>query len=83
MDLSRLYPVSAFCIGAREKDANQVIRDNVANVPAADGGANLNLYTFPYKVWSKQTNDATSCINRCAEYGFAAAGLEYGVECCT
>lgn len=77
-----MYPVSCPGFDREKVCTNQVIRDNVPNVPATDGGANLNLYTFPNKVWSKQTNDATSCITRCAEYGFAAAGLEYGVECC-
>lgn len=55
-----------------------VARDNIKAVSEP----NLNVPTFPYKVWNLQTNTATLCITRCQEFGFSAAGLEYGEECC-
>ncbi|PMD52509.1 copper radical oxidase [Hyaloscypha bicolor E] len=50
------------------------------NIPSNED-ANMQLPTFPYKVWDSQTNDATSCINVCQQYGFNAAGLEYASQC--
>jgi hypothetical protein len=43
----------------------------------------VNLYTFPWKVWDNSTgNTPVSCIERCQEFGYNAAGLEYGSQCC-
>jgi hypothetical protein len=58
--------------------ADHVNRDNI---PAVED-ANMQLPTFPYKVWDTQTNDAPSCIKQCQLYGFNAAGLEYASQCC-
>jgi len=58
--------------------ADNVGRDNIPS----NEDANMQLPTFPYKVWDSQTNDATSCINMCQQYGFNAAGLEYASQCC-
>ncbi|KAL8943818.1 MAG: hypothetical protein Q9216_000811 [Gyalolechia sp. 2 TL-2023] len=39
----------------------------------------------PRRIWKYQTilknNTATECLNRCAQFGFMAGGLEYGTEC--
>lgn len=58
--------------------ADNVVRDNIPS----NEDANMQLPTFPYKVWDTQTNDAPSCIAQCALYGFNAAGLEYASQCC-
>ncbi|KAL2063582.1 hypothetical protein VTL71DRAFT_5387 [Oculimacula yallundae] len=51
------------------------------NVPSAED-PNEQLYTFPYKVWDDASgNTPEKCITRCQEFGFNAAGLEYGSQC--
>jgi hypothetical protein len=57
---------------------NAMDRDNI---PAVEDPGH-QLPTFPYKVWDTQTNDAVSCITRCQQFGFNAAGLEYSSQCC-
>lgn len=42
----------------------------------------MQLPVLPYKVWDTQTNDPVSCITRCQQFGFNAAGLEYASQCC-
>lgn len=58
--------------------ANELARDNIPS----NEDPNNQLPTFPYKVWDTQTNDAPSCITRCQQFGFNAAGLEYSSQCC-
>ncbi|EKD12599.1 copper radical oxidase [Drepanopeziza brunnea f. sp. 'multigermtubi' MB_m1] len=50
------------------------------NIPAKENG-NIKLSVLPYKVWDTQTNDPVSCITRCQQFGFNAAGLEYSSQC--
>ncbi|CZR68739.1 related to glyoxal oxidase precursor [Phialocephala subalpina] len=50
------------------------------NVPSKED-ANLQIPVFPYKVSDSQTNEAVSCITSCQNFGFNAAGLEYGSQC--
>ncbi|OKL57192.1 hypothetical protein UA08_07338 [Talaromyces atroroseus] len=40
-----------------------------------------NTRTFPYQLTYANNNSATACLSRCQEYGFQAAGLEYGEQC--
>ena len=53
-------------------------RDNIN----AKENANIQIPTFPYKIWDTATNDAPSCIARCQQFGYNAAGLEYSSQCC-
>ena len=54
------------------------IQDNIPSVE----DPNEQLYTFPYKVWDDASgNTPEKCITRCQEFGFNAAGLEYGSQC--
>ncbi|KAG4444113.1 hypothetical protein IFR05_000342 [Cadophora sp. M221] len=53
------------------------IQDNIN----ARENANIQIPTFPYKVWDTATNDAPSCIARCQKFGYNAAGLEYSSQC--
>lgn len=41
-----------------------------------------NTRTFPYMTTYTTNNSATACLSRCQEYGFQAAGMEYGEQCC-
>lgn len=55
-------------------------RDNIAS----NEDPNQTLNTFPYMVWnSVNANSPAACITQCQKYGYNAAGLEYGSECCT
>jgi hypothetical protein len=54
------------------------IRDNT---PSAED-AGIGISTFPYMAFNNASNDATTCITLCQEFGFNAAGLEYGSQCC-
>jgi hypothetical protein len=38
---------------------------------------------FPYVNTWLTNNTVEACLNQCATFGFPAAGLEYGQECCT
>jgi hypothetical protein len=40
-----------------------------------------NTRTFPYMLTYATNNSATACLSRCQEYGFQAAGMEYGEQC--
>lgn len=47
------------------------------------------MYSEPQngKIWKYQsiltkTNSAAECLSRCSSFGFMAAGMEYGTECC-
>lgn len=51
------------------------------NIQSAEN-AQVNIPVFPYKVWDTTTNTPESCIKQCQEFGFNAAGLEYGSQCC-
>ena len=53
-------------------------RDNTAS--AEDAG--IEIPTFPYMAFNNASNDATTCITLCQEFGYNAAGLEYGSQCC-
>lgn len=37
---------------------------------------------LPWKLANATGNSPEWCLNRCAKYGYMAAGLEYGEECC-
>jgi hypothetical protein len=37
---------------------------------------------FPYQVTFAQNNSAQNCLTRCSTYGYPAAGMENGDECC-
>ncbi|KAI9840491.1 MAG: hypothetical protein M1838_004047 [Thelocarpon superellum] len=37
--------------------------------------------TFPWQLILTNTNDANTCLSQCSEYGYMAAGMEYGDEC--
>jgi hypothetical protein len=53
-------------------------RDNT--VSAEDAGVDIS--TFPYMAFNNASNDATTCITLCQQFGYNAAGLEYGSQCC-
>ena len=59
-------------------EAHSLIRDNI---PSKEN-ANQMISVFPYKVTDDNLNTAPRCINACQQYGFNAAGLEYGSQCC-
>ncbi|KAI1981283.1 hypothetical protein LOZ39_006609 [Ophidiomyces ophidiicola] len=43
---------------------------------------NINrVRTFPYQIINQNNNSATTCLNRCAMFGFGAGGMSYGQEC--
>ncbi|TVY83567.1 WSC domain-containing protein [Lachnellula suecica] len=50
------------------------------NVVAAEN-AQINIYTFPYKVSDSSSNTPEACLTQCQEFGYNAAGLEYGSQC--
>ena len=37
---------------------------------------------FPYELDWTTNNTVDACLNQCAAYGYPAAGLEYGEQCC-
>ena len=37
---------------------------------------------FPYQLILTTTNDAQNCLSACSKFGYGAAGMEYGTECC-
>ena len=54
------------------------LQDNIAS----NEDPNEILSTFPYLVWDNATsNTPAACIERCQEFGYNAAGLEYGSQC--
>lgn len=42
----------------------------------------LDNRVFPWQIIDTTNNSATSCLTKCAEFGYMAAGMEYGQECC-
>jgi hypothetical protein len=40
-----------------------------------------NERTFPYLLTYETNNTVPACLNRCAQYGLQAGGLEYGQQC--
>ncbi|KAL3424090.1 WSC domain-containing protein [Phlyctema vagabunda] len=53
------------------------LEDNIASVE----NPNEILNTFPYKFESENNMTVAICISKCEEYGYDAAGLEYGIQC--
>ena len=39
-------------------------------------------HVFPYRVILANNNSAQNCLSQCLAFGYPAAGLEYGQECC-
>ncbi|KAL8871183.1 MAG: hypothetical protein Q9174_002933 [Haloplaca sp. 1 TL-2023] len=37
---------------------------------------------WKYQIINQGTNTATACLSQCQKFGYQAAGLEYGSECC-
>ena len=37
---------------------------------------------FPYQIIFLNNNSAQNCLTQCSTYGYPAAGMEYGDECC-
>lgn len=37
---------------------------------------------FPYEMDWTTNNTVDACLNQCAAFGYPAAGLEYGDQCC-
>ncbi|KAG0645262.1 WSC domain-containing [Hyphodiscus hymeniophilus] len=50
------------------------------NIPSKED-PNQRISVFPYKVTDDNMNTAPRCIKACQQYGFNAAGLEYGSQC--
>ena len=66
------------------RKANRVSRDNIASQYNAYENAVDTIRVLPYSVPADNVNmTATNCINRCALYGYNAAGIEVGTQCCT
>lgn len=40
-----------------------------------------NQRTLPWALYFPETNSASLCLGKCAQFGYAAAGMEYGEEC--
>jgi hypothetical protein len=59
-------------------------RDNVVSQPNPnENDDTVNISTFPYRLPDDNTNmTATACITRCQAYGYNAAGIEVGTQCC-
>jgi hypothetical protein len=51
------------------------------NVVSAED-PNVNIPALPYQLWDSDTNIPSECISQCQKFGFNAAGLEYGRQCC-
>src|ERR1700744_4122270 len=39
-------------------------------------------HVFPYRIVLAENNTAKTCFSQCSAFGYPAAGLEYGQECC-
>jgi hypothetical protein len=53
------------------------------NILSSNGNPQVTLTTFPYMVWTNETgNTPVACIEQCQAFGYNAAGLEYGSQCC-
>lgn len=42
----------------------------------------VNIASLPYKLWDVDGNVPSECIAECQKFGFNAAGLEFGRQCC-
>ena len=64
--------------------ADEINRDNVLSQPnPGENGNIVNIHTFPYMLPQDDTNmTATTCISQCQAYGYNAAGIEVGTQCC-
>ncbi|KAH7025074.1 uncharacterized protein B0I36DRAFT_353239 [Microdochium trichocladiopsis] len=40
-----------------------------------------NTHNLPWKLELPDTNDPETCLSLCGEFGYMAAGLEYGLQC--
>jgi hypothetical protein len=43
---------------------------------------NANRRVFPYQIIFANNNSAQNCLTQCSTYGYPAAGMENGDECC-
>lgn len=48
-------------------------------IPFSEPGANR---VFPYQNILQNNNSATNCLTLCSTFGYPAAGMEFGDECC-
>ena len=39
-------------------------------------------HVFPYQIIFPNNNSAQNCLTQCSNFGYPAAGMEYGDECC-
>jgi hypothetical protein len=53
-----------------------VLRDNRDNI------GNPKVRTLPWQLILTNNNSASNCLLQCSEFGYNAAGMEYGDECC-
>ncbi|SRR6266702_182572 len=42
----------------------------------------VSSHVFPYRFILQKKNSAQNCLSRCSAFGYPAAGMEYGDECC-
>ncbi len=53
---------------------------NVAYPDSSEPGGTSRV--FPYQIMFPQTNSVQSCLTQCSTFGYPAAGMENGNECC-
>ena len=58
---------------------NTRIRSGSAHPDFSEPGAN---HVFPYQITFLQNNSAQNCLTQCSTFGYPAAGMENGTECC-
>jgi hypothetical protein len=58
---------------------NTRIRSGSAHPDLSEPGAN---HVFPYQITFPQNNSAQNCLTQCSTFGYPAAGMENGTECC-
>jgi len=39
-------------------------------------------HVFPHQIMFPQSNSVQSCLTQCSTFGYPAAGMEHGNECC-
>ena len=39
-------------------------------------------HVFSYRLVLENNNSAQNCLSQCSAFGYPAAGMEYGNECC-
>src|SRR6266702_150800 len=42
----------------------------------------VSSHVFPYRFTLATTNSAQNCLSQCSAFGYPAASMEYGDECC-